>query len=79
VRLPFCEQCLQIGFKACQVLAGMLEQEFDEAPFSSPEMPVHAAARQSMQHGDGLLGEKSFKFVGIHMTLVTRQSSTVNR
>jgi len=44
----------------------MLEKQFDQAPLSGPEMPVHTASRQAMKQGNRLLRKKSFEFVAIH-------------
>lgn len=69
-RPPVFDQSLQIGLEPGAVLTGMLQQQLDQSPLSGPEMPVHAPARQPVQHRDRLLGEQLFKFVGGHRTPV---------
>lgn len=57
LRLPVFDEGLQIRFESRPVLAGMLEQQFDQPPFAGAEMPVHASPGQTVQQGDGLLGQ----------------------
>ncbi len=63
-------QGLQIGFQSGPVLAGMLKQQLDQAPFAGSEMSMHPPLRQAVEQGHRLLGQKSLEFVSRHSLLV---------
>ncbi|MBH0190407.1 MAG: hypothetical protein HP492_01285 [Nitrospira sp.] len=55
--MPLRDQCLYIRFKAGEILTRMLENQFDQASFAGPKVPMNAAARQAMQDRNRLLNE----------------------
>jgi hypothetical protein len=44
----------------------MLENQFDQAAFAGPKVPMDTAARQTVQDRNRLLSEQLFKFVDSH-------------
>ena len=72
--MPFSNQCLQIGFEACAILARMLEDQFNEAPLARSKVSLNTSARQAMENRYWLLSEEFFKFVGRHFFLVKRET-----
>jgi hypothetical protein len=78
-RLPFSDQCLQVGFEACTIVARVLKKQLDDAPLAGTEVPMDAAARKAMQEAHGLLCEKLFKFVGRHSFLDRGEVERVKR
>jgi hypothetical protein len=66
LRLPVGDQGHEIGFEALAIFGRVAQQQFNQPALAGTEMPVHAAARQSVQKRDRLLNQQFLEFVRGH-------------
>jgi hypothetical protein len=64
--LPVGDQGHEIGFESLPVLRRVAQQQLDQPSLASTKMPMHAAARETVQEAHGLLSEQTFEFVSGH-------------